>query len=124
MTYFSRSGFNLENHVVCFVCFGHHCTCLSPALRRDLDIYNSGAKHLVKNAGTTKEERESFDSWMKEGKVVDAFRRLHPDAKAAYTYWSVRTNAVKTMHVVFVLFCFLPLFFTLTPQEVLGDVMQ
>lgn len=67
------------------------------ATSRDLDIYNSSAKHLVKGAGTTKEERESFDSWMKGGKVVDAFRRLHPDAKGAYTYWSVRTNAVRAL---------------------------
>ncbi|CAN0588307.1 unnamed protein product, partial [Laminaria digitata] len=63
---------------------------------RDLDIYNSGAKHLVKGAGTTVEERGSFDAWMKEGVVADAFRRLHPDAKGAYTYWSMRTNAVRT----------------------------
>lgn len=31
---------------------------------------------------------------MKQGKVVDAFRRLHPTARGAYTYWSMRTNAV------------------------------
>ena len=66
------------------------------AADRDLDIYNCGAKHLVKGAGTTKEERGSFDSWMKEGGVADAFRRLHPDARGAYTYWSMRTNAVSS----------------------------
>ncbi|CAN0362456.1 unnamed protein product, partial [Ectocarpus sp. 13 AM-2016] len=60
----------------------------------DLDIYNRGAKHLPKNAATTKEERDSFDSWVNGGKVSDAFRRLHPDAEGAYTYWSVRTGAV------------------------------
>ncbi|CAM9841926.1 unnamed protein product [Ectocarpus sp. 12 AP-2014] len=59
----------------------------------DLDIYNRGAKHLPKNAATTKEERDSFDSWVNRGKVSDAFRRLHPDAEGAYTYWSVRTGA-------------------------------
>ena len=63
--------------------------------RRDIDIYNSKAPHIKKTAGTTEEERESFYSWLKEGKMVDAFRRLHPDAKGAYTYWSVRTGAVR-----------------------------
>lgn len=67
---------------------------------RDLDIYNNGAKHLLKSAGTTKEERGSFDAWMEEGVVADAFRRLHPDARGAYTYWSMRTNAVRLhMHL-------------------------
>lgn len=49
---------------------------------------------MPKNAATTKEERDSFDSWVNGGKVSDAFRRLHPDAEGAYTYWSVRTGAV------------------------------
>ncbi|CAN0317972.1 unnamed protein product, partial [Hapterophycus canaliculatus] len=61
----------------------------------DLDIYNRGAKHLVKCSGTTDEERHSFGSWLKSGKVADAFRRLYPEAEGAYTYWSVRTNAVR-----------------------------
>eukprot|EP00752_Nemacystus_decipiens_P006512 g5864.t1 len=59
----------------------------------DLDIYNRGAPHLPKNSATTKEERDSFGDWMQNGKVSDAFRRLHPEADGAYTYWSVRTNA-------------------------------
>ncbi|CAN0512786.1 unnamed protein product, partial [Scytosiphon promiscuus] len=67
---------------------------LRPAARRDLDIYNRGAKHLVKCSGTTEEERNSFGSWLESGKVADAFRRLYPEAEGAYTYWSVRTNAV------------------------------
>lgn len=66
----------------------------APAKHRDLDIYNRGAPHLVKNSGTTKEERDSFGSWLDGGKVADAFRWFHPDASGAYTFWSVRTNAV------------------------------
>lgn len=57
-------------------------------------MYNCGAKHLGKTAGTTKEERESLAAWMAEGRVADAFRRFHPRARGAYTYWSVRANAV------------------------------
>lgn len=37
---------------------------------------------------------------MKQGKVVDAFRRLHPTARGAYTYWSMRTNAVRIVVTV------------------------
>ena len=73
-----------------------YATAVTAAADRDLDIYNPGAKHLVKSAGTTKEERGSFDAWMKEGGVADAFRRLHPDVRGAYTYWSMRTNAVSS----------------------------
>ncbi|CAM9332080.1 unnamed protein product [Pylaiella littoralis] len=58
----------------------------------DLDIYNRGAPHLVKTSGTTKEERDSFGSWLEGGKVADAFRWFHPDARGAYTFWSVRAN--------------------------------
>lgn len=64
---------------------------------RDLDVYNRGAPHLPKNAATTKEERESFGEWMRNGKVSDAFRRLHPQADGAYTYWSVRANNVSEL---------------------------
>lgn len=66
----------------------------APPKHRDLDIYNRGAPHLVKNSGTTKEERDSFGSWLEGGKVADAFRWFHPDARGAYTFWSVRANAV------------------------------
>lgn len=68
----------------------HH----QPRAHRDLDIYNRGAPHLLKNSGTTKEERDSFGEWMRNGKLSDAFRRLHPQADGTYTYWSVRANNV------------------------------
>lgn len=57
-----------------------------------LDIYNDGAKHLLKQAGCTLKEKESFSRQLEAG-YVDAFRELHPDAGGQYTYWSQRTFA-------------------------------
>ncbi len=57
-----------------------------------LDVYNYGAKHLLKQAGCTLEERESFSKQLEAG-FVDIFRCLHPDAQGHYTYWSTRTRA-------------------------------
>lgn len=56
------------------------------------DCWNDGAKHLVKQAGTTPEERESFQQMLDNGNFVDAFRFLYPDAKGHYTYWSQRAG--------------------------------
>eukprot|EP00559_Dactyliosolen_fragilissimus_P003149 CAMPEP_0184866184 /NCGR_PEP_ID=MMETSP0580-20130426/21231_1 /TAXON_ID=1118495 /ORGANISM="Dactyliosolen fragilissimus" /LENGTH=515 /DNA_ID=CAMNT_0027365715 /DNA_START=395 /DNA_END=1942 /DNA_ORIENTATION=+ len=69
----------------------------------NLDVWNDGAKHLAKQAGTTPEERESFQKQLditststtlgkKVGAFLDAFRFLHPDAKGHYTYWSQRAG--------------------------------
>ncbi|EKX53575.1 apurinic/apyrimidinic endonuclease family member in base excision repair [Guillardia theta CCMP2712] len=58
----------------------------------DNDIWNVGAKHLVKSAGTTPEERDSFSKILEEG-YVDCFRHLHgEDAKGWFSYWSVRAG--------------------------------
>lgn len=58
------------------------------------DCWNDGAKHLAKQAGTTAEERESFQAMLdfSDGSFVDAFRHLHPDAKGHYSYWSQRAG--------------------------------
>jgi exodeoxyribonuclease III len=56
-----------------------------------MDTWNEGAKHLAKSAGTTAEERASFDAQLGLG-YVDAFRSLHPDARGHYTYWSQRAG--------------------------------
>lgn len=58
------------------------------------DCWNDGAKHLEKQAGTTKEERESFQMQLDAagGAYIDAFRHLYPDAKGHYTYWSQRAG--------------------------------
>lgn len=79
-----------------------------------LDTWNEGAKHLAKSAGTTKEERESFEKQLDHGSseaegkeenessadgtfhnngaYIDAFRYLHPDKGGHYTYWSQRAG--------------------------------
>ena len=60
------------------------------------DCWNDGAKHLAKQAGTTAEERQSFQEMLDNDNnscsFVDAFRFLYPDAKGHYTYWSQRAN--------------------------------
>ncbi len=58
------------------------------------DVWNDGAKHLAKQAGTTAEERESFQQMLDSdgGSFVDAFRYLYPNAKGHYSYWSQRAG--------------------------------
>lgn len=58
---------------------------------REFDIWNDGAKHLAKQAGVTEQERESFTAQLDAG-FVDVFRKLHPDAKGNYSYWSQRAG--------------------------------
>jgi exodeoxyribonuclease III len=55
------------------------------------DIWNDGAKHLDKQAGVTPQERVSFTEQLESG-FIDAFRKLHPDAKGNYSYWSQRAG--------------------------------
>ena len=56
------------------------------------ETWNEGAKHLLKNAGTTPEERKSYFQQLNSGPYIDAFTKLHPDAKGHYTYWSQRAG--------------------------------
>ena len=55
------------------------------------DVWNDGAKHLDKQAGVTPQERASFQNQLDSG-FVDAFRKLHPDSEAHYSYWSMRAG--------------------------------
>jgi len=55
------------------------------------DIWNDGAKHLAKQAGVTEQERQSFSKQLEAG-FVDIFRKLHPNAKGNYSYWSQRAG--------------------------------
>ena len=56
------------------------------------DTWNEGAKHLAKNAGTTAEERASFEQQLEAG-YADAFRELHgEEALGHYSYWSQRAG--------------------------------
>lgn len=59
--------------------------------RDEKDTWNEGAKHLAKSAGTTPEERASFDRQLEAG-YVDAFRHLHPEGRGHYSYWSQRAG--------------------------------
>ena len=60
----------------------------------NLDVWNDGAKHLAKQAGTTQAERDSFQKQLDAngGAFVDAFRYLYPTAKGHYSYWSQRAG--------------------------------
>eukprot|EP00596_Hydrurales_sp_CCMP1899_P003875 CAMPEP_0119040228 /NCGR_PEP_ID=MMETSP1177-20130426/10089_1 /TAXON_ID=2985 /ORGANISM="Ochromonas sp, Strain CCMP1899" /LENGTH=454 /DNA_ID=CAMNT_0007005071 /DNA_START=4373 /DNA_END=5737 /DNA_ORIENTATION=- len=57
----------------------------------DLDVYNAGAKHLLKQAGTTLREKNSFGNLLATG-FKDALRHLYPDSRGQFTYWSTRTS--------------------------------
>eukprot|EP00978_Attheya_sp_CCMP212_P022551 scaffold67457_cov90-Attheya_sp.AAC.4 len=54
-------------------------------------VWNEGAKHLAKIAGTTPEESASFAQQLDAG-FVDAFRFPHPKPQGPYTYWSQRAG--------------------------------
>nr|QDO16326.1 DNA-(apurinic or apyrimidinic site) lyase [Lingulodinium polyedra] len=58
---------------------------------RDLDIWNLEAPYIPVSAATTPEERASFGKLLDAG-FVDGFAHLHPEAKGAFTYWSVRAR--------------------------------
>jgi exodeoxyribonuclease-3 len=57
---------------------------------QEIDLKNPAANR--RNAGFTDEERESFSQLLGAG-FADVFRRLNPDAKDMYTYWSYRFGA-------------------------------
>ncbi|KAA8498060.1 DNA-(apurinic or apyrimidinic site) lyase [Porphyridium purpureum] len=58
---------------------------------KDLDMVNPDDKRMLKQAGTTKEERESFARFLGTG-YVDLFRYFFPDAQGVFSYWSMRAN--------------------------------
>jgi exodeoxyribonuclease III len=66
----------------------------------DCDIWNPEAKHLAKQAGCTKQEKESFSKLLEEGpvKFVDSFRQQNPSAQGVFSYWSTRANGRATNH--------------------------
>ncbi len=57
---------------------------------QEIDLKNPAANR--RNAGFTDEEREDFTLLLEAG-FADVFRRLNPDAKDMYTYWSYRFGA-------------------------------
>ena len=58
---------------------------------QDRDIWNCGAPHVPKSAGTSPEERAAFPQLLARG-FADSFRHFHPDADGCFTYWSQRAN--------------------------------
>ncbi len=56
----------------------------------EIDIARPDANHF--NAGFTDEERAGFTTLLQSG-FADTFRRLHPDLRDAYTWWSFRGGA-------------------------------
>lgn len=54
----------------------------------EVDLANPKANQ--KNAGFLPEEREAFRRMLREAQFVDTFRRLFPESKGAYTWWSYR----------------------------------
>ena len=61
--------------------------------RRDVDIWNVDAPHIPKLAGTTPQERGSFEKrLLGETGLVDVFADLHPDKTGWFSYWSVKAG--------------------------------
>ncbi len=58
---------------------------------QDRDIWNCGAPHVPKSAGTSPEERAAFPQLLGRG-FADSFRHFHPEADGCFTYWSQRAN--------------------------------
>ena len=56
----------------------------------EIDIKN--AKSNERNAGFTREERDKMTELLDAG-FTDFFRRLYPDTRDAYTWWSYRASA-------------------------------
>ncbi|USN47153.1 MAG: exodeoxyribonuclease III [Pseudobdellovibrionaceae bacterium] len=57
---------------------------------RDIDVYDP--EGLSQESGFLPEERKWFDDFLAAG-FVDTFRKLHPDEKDRYTWWSYREKA-------------------------------
>ena len=57
---------------------------------QEIDLKNPASNRG--NAGFSDEERESFGRLLDAG-FTDSFRRLHPEATGAYTWWSYMFNA-------------------------------
>lgn len=58
--------------------------------RTELDVHNPQNKK--KSAGYTSQERESFEKFLSETKLIDIWRHLHP-LDREYTYWSYMGKA-------------------------------
>ena len=59
---------------------------------RDVDIWNVDAPHVPKGAGTTPQERYSFETQLLDKGFVDTFASMHPDKQGWFTYHSIRAR--------------------------------
>ncbi len=57
---------------------------------QEIDLKNPKSNRM--NAGFTDEERGKFSALL-DGGFTDSFRRLYPDLRDAYSWWSYRFNA-------------------------------
>lgn len=57
---------------------------------QEIDIANPSSNR--RNAGFTKEERDSFSSLLADG-FIDSFRHLYPDTKNVYSFWTYMRSA-------------------------------
>lgn len=64
-------------------------TKIMPVFLSDL----ANPKTNERTAGFTKEEREDMTKLLEETTLIDTFRKLYPDQKGAYTFWSYMHNA-------------------------------
>ena len=51
-----------------------------------------GVSRLKSQAGCTPTERVSFGELLREGRLVDTYRQLHPQALGMFSYWSQRAR--------------------------------
>ena len=58
--------------------------------REDIDLKNPDTNH--NNPGFSDQERGKLEELLSAG-FADSFRRLHPDARDRYSWWSFRTRA-------------------------------
>jgi exodeoxyribonuclease III len=60
--------------------------------QRDMDIWNLERPAILKDAGTTLEERASFKKHFLDKGLRDSFADAHPSETGWFTYWSVRAR--------------------------------
>lgn len=58
----------------------------------DMDIWNVDAPHVPKGAGTTPQERNSFQKLYLNKGMVDTFAHMHAGKTGWFTYWSIRAK--------------------------------
>lgn len=126
MAYFFRSGFNLENHIVCFVCFRTplHVSIAGPT---------QGPRHLQQRGQALGQERRHDQGGARVVRFVDERRQGRGRLPTLASRRQSSLHVLERAHqcgkddapvCLFVCLLAFSLFFTLTPQEVLGDVVQ